>query len=81
MGKGDKKSRRGKIYRGSFGKRRPHKKVKQIATVPVAKKAEEEENKEAAVEEVKPEKAEKEKAATKEKKPRQRKSSKKKSKE
>lgn len=26
MGKGDKKSKRGKITMGSFGKRRPHKK-------------------------------------------------------
>jgi 30S ribosomal protein S31 len=26
MGKGDKKSRKGKIWRGSFGKRRPKKK-------------------------------------------------------
>jgi ribosomal small subunit protein bTHX len=24
MGKGDKRSRRGKIYRGSYGKKRPH---------------------------------------------------------
>ena len=24
MGKGDKKTRRGKIWRGTFGKRRPH---------------------------------------------------------
>jgi 30S ribosomal protein S31 len=28
MGKGDKKSRRGKIWRGSHGKTRPKKKVK-----------------------------------------------------
>ncbi|MGH7751567.1 MAG: 30S ribosomal protein THX [Gemmatimonadales bacterium] len=28
MGKGDKKSRRGKLWRGSFGKRRPRKKKK-----------------------------------------------------
>lgn len=26
MGKGDQRSRRGKIYRGTFGKRRPKKK-------------------------------------------------------
>lgn len=26
MGKGDRKSRRGKIYRGTYGKRRPRKK-------------------------------------------------------
>ncbi|MBN1550663.1 30S ribosomal protein THX [bacterium] len=25
MGKGDQRSKRGKIYRGSFGKTRPHK--------------------------------------------------------
>ncbi|MGH8704831.1 MAG: 30S ribosomal protein THX [Burkholderiales bacterium] len=24
MGKGDKRTRRGKIYKGSYGKRRPH---------------------------------------------------------
>jgi 30S ribosomal protein S31 len=24
MGKGDKRSRRGKIYKGSYGKKRPH---------------------------------------------------------
>jgi 30S ribosomal protein S31 len=28
MGKGDKKTRKGKIYRGSFGKSRPRKKTK-----------------------------------------------------
>ena len=28
MGKGDKKSRRGKIWRGSYGKRRPRKGTK-----------------------------------------------------
>ncbi|HEU5170983.1 MAG TPA: 30S ribosomal protein THX [Gemmatimonadales bacterium] len=26
MGKGDRKSRKGKLFRGTFGKRRPHKK-------------------------------------------------------
>ncbi|HTK40151.1 MAG TPA: 30S ribosomal protein THX [Gemmatimonadales bacterium] len=26
MGKGDRKSRRGKVYRGTYGKRRPRKK-------------------------------------------------------
>jgi 30S ribosomal protein S31 len=32
MGKGDRKSRRGKVFRGTFGKRRPHrKKVKKAA--------------------------------------------------
>ena len=81
MGKGDKKSRRGKIYRGTFGKRRSHKKVKQTTAVPVAKKVEEEEKKEIAVEEVKPEKGKSEKATAEEKKPRKKKSTKKKSKE
>ena len=49
MGKGDKKSRRGKIYAGSFGKRRPRKrnnmntvvkpeKVKTEKTAPEEKK-------------------------------------------
>jgi 30S ribosomal protein S31 len=28
MGKGDQRTRRGKIYRGTFGKRRPRKKKK-----------------------------------------------------
>lgn len=27
MGKGDKKSKRGKIFKGSYGKRRPKKKI------------------------------------------------------
>ncbi len=30
MGKGDKKTRRGKFFNGSFGKTRPRKKVKTI---------------------------------------------------
>ncbi len=29
MGKGDKRTKRGKIYRGTFGKTRPHKIEKQ----------------------------------------------------
>ncbi|MFD2163573.1 30S ribosomal protein THX [Paradesertivirga mongoliensis] len=33
MGKGDKKSKRGKITMGSFGKRRPHKLAKKTETV------------------------------------------------
>ncbi len=33
MGKGDKKSRRGKLFSGSFGVRRPRKKKKVIAPV------------------------------------------------
>jgi len=36
MGKGDKKSKRGKIFRGSFGKSRPRK-TKAIITVPAVK--------------------------------------------
>lgn len=32
MGKGDKKSRRGKISNGSYGKRRPKKASKLVAT-------------------------------------------------
>ncbi|WP_415329039.1 30S ribosomal protein THX [Chryseobacterium sp. MMS23-Vi53] len=32
MGKGDKKSRRGKINNGSYGKRRPKKASKSLAT-------------------------------------------------
>ncbi len=31
MGKGDRKTRRGKLYRGTFGKRRPRKKKKAAA--------------------------------------------------
>ena len=31
MGKGDKRSRRGKIYRGSYGKTRPRKRKKKPA--------------------------------------------------
>jgi 30S ribosomal protein S31 len=31
MGKGDKRSRRGKIFAGSYGKTRPRKKVKKTA--------------------------------------------------
>jgi ribosomal small subunit protein bTHX len=81
MGKGDKKSRRGKIYRGSFGKRRPRKKIKNIATVPTSKKVVKEEKKDTAVEEVKPEKKKTEKAAVEEKKPKKKKSTKKGSKE
>ena len=28
MGKGDKRTRRGKIYKGSYGKKRPHREKK-----------------------------------------------------
>ncbi len=39
MGKGDMKSRRGKIYRGSFGKSRPKDPVKKkVAAVKALKK-------------------------------------------
>ncbi|MBI2614606.1 MAG: 30S ribosomal protein THX [Gemmatimonadetes bacterium] len=31
MGKGDRKTRRGKLWRGSFGKRRPRKRKKKPA--------------------------------------------------
>jgi 30S ribosomal protein S31 len=31
MGKGDKRSRRGKIYKGSYGKTRPHRVKKKAA--------------------------------------------------
>lgn len=40
MGKGDKKSRRGKLFNGSFGKRRPRKKTTSSGSVkPASKKA------------------------------------------
>jgi 30S ribosomal protein S31 len=40
MGKGDKKSKRGKIHIGSFGVKRPRKKaVSKVATAKKAKKA------------------------------------------
>lgn len=38
MGKGDKKSRRGKITNGSYGVRRPRKKVKPVTVKAEAKK-------------------------------------------
>jgi len=34
MGKGDKKTRRGKIWRGTFGKRRPRARNAKVATKP-----------------------------------------------
>jgi len=34
MGKGDKRSRRGKIFAGSYGKTRPRHKKKNVAAVP-----------------------------------------------
>ena len=42
MGKGDVRTRRGKIYNGSYGKRRPHnpkKKITQAKTLTVKKKS------------------------------------------
>jgi 30S ribosomal protein S31 len=37
MGKGDKRSRRGKIFAGSFGKTRPKKNIKKAAAIAAAK--------------------------------------------
>ena len=34
MGKHDRKSFRGKLYRGTYGKRRPHKKAKKAGQKP-----------------------------------------------
>ena len=39
MGKGDKKTRRGKIHIGSYGVKRPRKTAKKAATAKKAKKA------------------------------------------
>lgn len=41
MGRGDRRTRKGKIWRGSFGKKRPHKArvVAAAAAEPVAEKA------------------------------------------
>jgi 30S ribosomal protein S31 len=38
MGKGDKKTRRGKIWNGSYGARRPRKKAKPVITASGTKK-------------------------------------------
>ena len=38
MGKGDKRTRRGKIFAGSFGKTRPKSKKKAFVSAPVAEK-------------------------------------------
>jgi len=32
MGKGDKRTRKGKIYKGSYGKKRPHREKKKKAS-------------------------------------------------
>ena len=37
MGRGDKRSRRGKIFKGSYGKARPHAPVKKKAATPAKK--------------------------------------------
>ncbi|MEJ2193558.1 MAG: 30S ribosomal protein THX [Ignavibacteriaceae bacterium] len=37
MGKGDKKSKRGKIFKGTYGKRRPRKKQSDWVNVPKEK--------------------------------------------
>ena len=39
MGKGDKRTRRGKIIKGSFGKTRPKKKTRTPVEVPAKKKS------------------------------------------
>ena len=49
MGKGDQRSRRGKIWRGTFGKRRP-KRSKRVAAVAAAAVEKKPEKKEAAAE-------------------------------
>jgi 30S ribosomal protein S31 len=41
MGKGDKKSRRGKIYKGSYGVRRPKKRKKSVLKKTVNKETKE----------------------------------------
>jgi len=38
MGKGDKKSRKGKLVKGSFGNSRPHKTVKKASEKPATTK-------------------------------------------
>lgn len=42
MGKGDKKSKRGKIFKGSYGKRRPKKKIIVKAAIESKEKKKEE---------------------------------------
>lgn len=37
MGKGDLRSRKGKIFRGTWGKSRPHKTKKSVPAAPVKK--------------------------------------------
>ena len=38
MGKGDRRTRRGKLFTGTFGKTRPRKKVKKTENTPTEKK-------------------------------------------
>jgi 30S ribosomal protein S31 len=38
MGKGDKRTKKGKIFRGSYGKRRPGKKKNRVAAKKTAKR-------------------------------------------
>lgn len=78
MGKGDKKSRRGKIYIGSFGKRRPRKKIKHTTIIP---KIEKSKNVEMPGEVTEQEKTKNEKPTAPDKKPKKSKSTKKDSKE
>ena len=73
MGKGDKKSRRGKIYAGSFGKRRPRKRNNMNTVV----KPEKVKKEEAPKPEAEPEKVKTEKTAPEEKKTKKGRSSKK----
>ena len=65
MGKGDRKSRKGKIFRGSHGVKRP-KKAKTEGTVEVIKPAKAAPKKAAAPKEVKPEKPKLKKKTAKE---------------
>ena len=55
MGKGDKRTKRGKVYRGTFGKHRLRKKQKTWVAVPGEKEKETVKEEAAAVEEVKEE--------------------------
>ena len=50
MGKGDQRSRRGKIWRGTFGKRRPKRSSKRVAPVAAAADEKKPAKKEAAAE-------------------------------
>ena len=78
MGKGDKKSRRGKIFRHSFGKRRPQKKTVHTAAIVKPEKVKKAETASVVTE---PEKETTEKTVAAEKKSKKGKSTKKGSKE